>query len=166
MFSTSVFPEILKIAKLKQLFQKYNESSLQNYRHISSIPTISKIFEKSIYLQTYNYSNENNLFYKSHYGFRRGHFTELAALEVVSKIIDEMDKWLLPLDIYLDLSKAFDTIDHQILLDKTNILCYRIRGKNLELFKSYLTKRKQYVEIDDKIFYQLISKQVFHKGLY
>ena len=111
-------------------------------------PTISKIFEKSIYLQTYNYIIENNLFYKSQYGFHRGHSTELAALEVVSKIIDEMDKGLLPLNIYLDLSKAFYTIDHQILLEK--LAFHGIRGKNLKLFKGYLTNRKQYVEIDDK----------------
>ena len=122
---------------------------MQNYRPISLLPTISKIFEKSIYLQTYNYFIENNLFYKSQYGFRRGHSTELAALEVVSKIIDETDKGLLPLNIYLDLSKAFDTIDHQILLEK--LAFYGIRVKNLKLFKSYLTNRKQYVEIDDKI---------------
>ena len=90
----------------------------------------------------------NDLFYKSQYGFRDGHSTELAALEVVSKIIDEMDKGLLPLNIYLDLSKAFDTIDHQILLEK--LAFYGIRGKSLDLFKSYLTSRKQYVEIDGK----------------
>ena len=90
----------------------------------------------------------NDLFYKSQYGFRGGHSTELAAFEVVSKIIDEMDKGLLPLNIYLDLSKAFDTIDHQILLGK--LAFYGIRGKSLDLFKSYLTSRKQYVEIDGK----------------
>ena len=91
----------------------------------------------------------NDLFYKSQYGFRGGHSTELAALDVVSKIIDEMDKGLLPLNIYLDLSKAFDTIDHQILLEKLAFYC--IRGKSLDLFKSYLTNRKQDVEIDGKM---------------
>ena len=64
----------------------------------------------------------NDLFHKSQCGFRGGHSTVLASLEVVSKIIDEMDKGLLPLTIYPDLSKAFDTIDHQILLKKTSIL--------------------------------------------
>ena len=148
MFSTNVFPDRLKIAKVKPLFKKDDESSLQNYRPISLLPTISKIFEKSIYLQTYNHFLVNDLFYKSQYGFRGGHSTELAALEVVSKIIDEMDKGLLPLNIYLDLSKAFDTIDHQILLEK--LAFNGIRGKSLDLFKSYLTSRKQYVEIDGK----------------
>ena len=101
-----------------------------------------------MYLQTYNHFLVNDLFYKSQYGFRGGHSTELAAMEVVSKIIDEMDKGLLPLNIYLDHSKAFDTIDHRIVLEK--LAFYDIRGKSLDLFKSYLTNRKQNVEIDGK----------------
>ena len=87
----------------------------------------------------------NDLFYKNQYGFRGGHSTELAALEVVSENIDEMDEGILPLNIYIDLSKAFDTINHQILLEKLAFY-----GICLDLFKSYLTNIKQYVEIDGK----------------
>ena len=65
-----------------------------------------------------NYFGENNIFFPSQYGFRKGHSTEYAVLEVVEKIIEQMDKGNIPVNIYLDLSKAFDTIDHHILLGK------------------------------------------------
>ena len=135
MFTTGIFPERLKIAKIKPLYKKDDESILSNYRPISLLPAISKIFEKAIYLQTYEYFCENNLFFPSHYGFRKGHYTEFAGLEEVEKIIEQMDKGNIPVTIYLDLSKAFDTIDHHILLEK--LPYYGIHGKSLDLFKSY-----------------------------
>ena len=147
MFTTGIFPERLKIAKVKPLHKKDDESILSNYRPISLLPAISKILEKAIYLQTYEYFIENNLFYSSQYGFRKGHSTEYAGLEVVEKIIEQMDKGNIPLNIYLDLSKAFDTINHQILLEK--LAYYGVHGKSLDLFKSYLSNRKQFVEIDE-----------------
>ena len=118
MFTTGIFPERLKIVKVKALYKKDDKSILSNYRPISLLPAISKIFEKAIYLQTYEYFCENNLFFPSQYGFRKGHSTEFAGQEVVEKIIEQMDKGNIPVNIYLDLSKAFDTIDHHILLEK------------------------------------------------
>ena len=107
MFTTGIFPERLKIAKVIPLHKKDDESILSNYRHISLLPAISKILEKAIYLQTDEYFIKNNLFYSSQYGFRKGHSSEYAGLEVVEKIIEQMDKGNIPLNIYLDLSKAF-----------------------------------------------------------
>ena len=77
----------------------------------------------------------NNLFYDSQYGFRPGHSTEYAAIELSDRIISAMDKNKIPLNIYLDLSKAFDTLDHAILLDK--LFHYGIRGNPLKLISSY-----------------------------
>ena len=87
------------------------------------------------------------LFSNSQYGFRSGHSTEYAAIDLVDNIITQMDNNEIPISIFLDLSKAFDTIDHAILLHK--LQHYGIDGIHLQLFKSYLSNRKQYVEIDD-----------------
>ena len=80
--------------------------------------SISKIFEKVIDNQIYEYLSSNNLFYSSQYGFRERHSTELAILEIIDRIIVEMDKGHSPINIILDLSKAFDTLNHNILLDR------------------------------------------------
>ena len=81
------------------------------------------------------------------YGFRPKHSTEYAALELIDRIINEMDKNEIPIDIFLDLSKAFDTIDHTILLHKLKY--YGLEDSTLRLFESYLKNRKQYTEIEE-----------------
>ena len=112
------------------------------------MPAISKVFEKVAYIQLYNYLKDNELLYQSQYGFRQLHSTELATLELTDKIYMSLDDKKIPLAIFLDLSKAFDTIDHSILLYK--LKHYGIQGSALNWFKSYLTNRKQHVEFNDK----------------
>ena len=92
------------------------------------------------------YLKDSKLFFDHQYGFRPKHSTEYAALELIDRIIIQMDQDEIPINIYLDLSKAFDTIDHLILIDKLKY--YGINGTNLNLFSSYLNNRKQYTEID------------------
>ena len=111
------------------------------------LPSISKIFEKVIFNQLYNYFQEKSLFYSAQYGFREGHSTELAALELVDRITLGMDKMNTPISIFLDLSKAFDTLNHSILLEKLQY--YGIVGTAFDLMKSYLTNRQQFVEVDN-----------------
>ena len=101
------------------------------------------MFERVIFEQLYNYLNSLNLFYHGQYGFRENHSTELAALELIDRVIQYLDKGETPISVFLDLSKAFDTLDHSILLSKLEY--YGIRDNALELFKSYLSNRKQYV---------------------
>ena len=119
MLNTGIFPDKLKIAKIKPIYKKDEETKFTNYRPISLLPAISKVFEKIIFKQLYQFFVDNKLLYNSQYGFREGHSTEFATLELVDKIILEMDKMNTPVNIYLDLSKAFDTLDHQILIKKT-----------------------------------------------
>ena len=95
----------------------------------------------------YDYFVENKLLYESQYGFRKLHSTEYAALEFTDKIITNLDQGKLPLAIFLDLSKAFDTIDHSILIHKLHY--YGIQGTALNWFKSYLYNRKQYVQFNN-----------------
>lgn len=146
---TGIFPQSLKIAKIIPIFKKENPHITDNYRPVSLLPIISKIFEKVVFIQVYDYFTENDLLYKSQYGFRKLHSTELAALEFTDKIVANLEQGKLPLAIFLDLSKAFDTIDHNILLDKLRF--YGISGKALEWFRSYLQKRKQYVQYGDSV---------------
>ena len=143
--NTGIFPDTLKIAKVRPLYKKGDDILLSNYRPISLLPSFSKIFEKVIYQQTYSYFQTNNLLYSSQYGFRSGHSTEYAGLEIVDRIIQELDKNEIPINIYLDLSKAFDTLDHSILLQKLKF--YGITGISLDVFENYLSGRRQYMEL-------------------
>ena len=124
--------------------QKGEKVLLKNYRPISILPSISKIFEKVIFNQVYQYFSHNNLFYPSQYGFRSGYSTEQAVLDIVDRVIQDMDKGNSPINVYLDLSKAFDTLNHEILLD--TLSHYGIKGKAISVFASYLNRRQQYVE--------------------
>ena len=118
-----------------------------NYRPISLLPIFSKVIEKVICIQINGFFVENKLFFNHQYGFRSGHSTELAALELTDRNITALDNHNTPLNIFLDLSKAFDTLDHTILSDK--LLYYGIRGTAYNLLRSYLANREQFVELND-----------------
>ena len=143
---TGIFPDKLKNAKVIPLFKKGDPEQIDNYRPISILPAISKIIEKTIFIQLYEYFNTNDLLYKSQYGFRPKHSAELAALEIVDKIIYQMDNSETPISVFLDLSKAFDVLDHNILLYKLKY--YGINSNSLQLLENYLTNRKQYIEFE------------------
>ena len=107
----------------------------------------SKVIEKVICIQINDFFVENKLFCNHLYGFRSGHSTELAALELTDRIMTALDNHNTPLNTFLDLSKAFDTLDHTILLDK--LLYYGIRGTAYNLLSSYLANREKFVELND-----------------
>ena len=94
---------------------------------------MSKVFEKIVFKQTYTYFDDHNLFFGNQYGFRKKHSTELDVLEVIDRITNQLDKGLTPMNIYLDLSNAFDTLDHEILIYKLQY--YGVSGSALRLFK-------------------------------
>ena len=144
---TGIFPTKLKIAKVTPIYKKDDENLFINYRPISILPAFSKVFEKVIFNQLYDYFDTYKLFYNSQYGFRKNHSTELATIELVDKVTHEMDIGNLPMCIFLDLSKAFDTLNHIILLNKLKY--YGLNGTSLTLFENYLTNRQQYVQYDD-----------------
>ena len=114
---------------------------------ISVLPSISKLFEKVIYQQLYKYFEDSNVFYESQYDCRKGHFTELASLELVNRLLSEMDKGGVPLAIFIDLSKSLDNFAHDILLNK--LKCYGLTGKSINRLKCHLTNRQQYVHYDN-----------------
>ena len=128
------------------MYKKDDVHQLENYRPISLLPAISKIFERVVYKQLYQYFDSNNYFYSSQYGFRKGHSTEHAVLEVTDKIMAEIDRGNTPLTVFLDPSKAFDTLDHQILSEKLEF--FGLTGMASNWVHSYLSERQQYVEIN------------------
>ena len=115
---------------------------LKNYRPISILPCFSKLLEKCIFNRIYSFLCNNNILSKCQYGFRRNHSTAHALMDLQDKIISAIDNNNFGLGIVMDLSKAFDIVDHEILLYK--LKHYGIRGNALKWFNSYLNNRSQY----------------------
>ena len=141
---TGIYPSQLKLSRVKPLFKSGDQSRFCNYRPISLLPSLSKIFERVIFDQLLDYFTNNNLLCLNQFGFRSGHCTELAALRLVDHLITQLDSCRVPTNIYIDLSKAFDTLNHGILLQKLKY--YGITGNSINLLQSYLSERCQYVE--------------------
>ena len=142
-FLTGIVPTKLKIAKVIPLYKTKDPALFCNYRPISLLPVFSKILERLMYNRLYNFLTEHNILSMNQFGFRKKYSTFLALMELVDNITKNIDGGNYSIGIFLDLSKAFDTIDHTILLDK---LCrYGIRGVTLNWFKHYLNDRKQFV---------------------
>ena len=112
--------QILKIAKaeLAPIFKANDKEHFSIYRPISLLPSISKIFESVIYQQLMKYLLENKLLLSQQYGFRANHSTELAALNLIDRLTYDLDNGKIPVNIYIDLAKAFDTLQHETLLNK------------------------------------------------
>ena len=145
--SKGVFPECLKTARVIPLFKKGDETLCSNYRPISLLSCFHKLFEKIMKLKLLEFLNENNVLYKYQFGFRKTHSTNLALLEVTEQLYANLDVENYGLGIYLDFQKAFDTVNHEILLHKLHH--YGIRGNILDWFKSYLKNRKQFTFINE-----------------
>ena len=144
--SNGIFPDTLKIAEVIPVFKKGNKLSCNNYRPISLLSNLSKIFEKILHERTYNFLNECNLFYSLQFGFRHKHSTNHALIKITELIRKAIDNKKIACGVFIDLQKAFDTVNHKILLQK--LKHYGIRGVAYNLFESYLNSRYQYVSIN------------------
>ena len=142
-----IFPSDMKIAKVTPVFKAGEKNDPGNYRPISVLPCFSKILEKIMYNRLYDYLTEHKILYKKQFGFQQKHSTEHALLELINEISDSFEKDKFTIGVFIDLSKAFDTVDHDILTKKLER--YGVTGTNLTWFKSYLTGRKQCVAYDD-----------------
>ena len=142
-----MFPDQLKIAKVVPILKKGDTTTFNNYRPISLLPAMSKVIEIIIFNQLSEHLENNKLLNSSQYGFRSGHSTDYAALELIDRLITKMDRNEVPINIYLDLSKAFDIIDHFILIDKLKY--YGISEAPSLLLKNYLTDRKKCTEMNN-----------------
>lgn len=148
-FTTGVVPREIKIAKVVPIFKSGDASLFCNYRPISLLSIFSKVFERLMYFQLIDYIEKNQLLYKYQCAFREKYSTEIALMSLVDKIIDTFENNRYGVGIFIDLAKAFDTVNHKILLDKLH--CYGIRGICNDWFHSYLSDRSQYTVFNDTL---------------
>ena len=136
---SGIFPDQLKIAKVTPIYKKDDKKIITNNRPISVLPVVSKVFETVIHEQLSDYFSSNNLFSAQQYGFRKNSSTELAALELIDRLLAQLKNHMIPINFHLDLTKAFDSLNHDILLDKLSY--YGVNGTAKTLLKSYLSDK-------------------------
>ena len=146
-FENGIYFERMKTSKVLPLFKNSdNRLDMNNYRPISLLSNINKIFEKLMHSRLYSFLEKHKCIFNSQFGFRKNHSTEHALFSLTEKVRSALDKNEISCGIFIDLKKAFDTVSHSILLKKLDY--YGIRGVGNDWFKSYLTNRNQFVDID------------------
>ena len=146
---SGVFPDKGKTARVIPVYKnKGSKNAFDNYRPISLLPVFSKIIEKLIYDKLFEFLVRYQILFETQYGFRKGRNTTHATLDFIKTIEEAIESNQYAIGVFCDLSKAFDTLNHEILLSKLEH--YGIRGTANRWFRSYLTDRKQYVELNSK----------------
>lgn len=145
-FSSGVFPQKMKTAKIIPIFKNGDMHVFNNYRPISILSQFSKIIEKWFTCKLDNFLEKNNLLFEYQYGFRSNRSTSTALIHFTDEVLAAMDKKHYMVSVFLDLQKAFDTVNHELLLLK--LLDYGIRGHAFKWLESYLNDRQQYVQFN------------------
>ena len=140
-----VFPDEIKIARVLPLYE--NDPMIANhYRPISILPSFSKPFEQTMYTRLLNFLMKHKVLYEYHFWFRHNHSVYMSLIILVGKIIISLNNGDYTIGLFLDFKNAFDTINHDILINKLEM--YGIRGTAKRWIESYLTDRYQFVEYD------------------
>ena len=142
-FSDGIFPDALKSCKVVPIHKGGSMDDLNNYRPISLLSIFDKIIEKLIHHRLYNFLEFHNILFDNQFGFRKNNSTSFALMQITEKIKETIENKKFGCGIFIDLRKAFDTVNHKILLKKLEH--YGIRGIALNWFTSYLFNRKQFV---------------------
>ena len=138
-----VVPNEFKVAKVVPIYKSGDRRLINNYRPVSVLPCFSKILEKLMYNRISNFIHKHSLLNEYQFGFRQKRSTNQALIVLLDKITAALDKGDIVLGVFLDFSKDFDTVDHQILLNK--MYKYGIRGIAFKWMESYLSNRRQFV---------------------
>jgi hypothetical protein len=147
--NTGRVPDKLKEAMITPVYKSDDRKSFGNYRPISILPIFSKILERIIYNRLLTYLDKMHILSSNQYGFRKNYSTYMALIELIDSLSHSIDNNEYTIGIFVDLSKAFDTVDHKILISKLNH--YGIRGTPLMWFKDYLSDRKQTVKFNETV---------------
>jgi len=141
--SSGIVPDKLKLAKVVPVYKNKCESCIPgNYRPISLLSVFDKLLEKVMYARRYSYLQAHNILYKYQFGFRKKYSTSMALIDFIEKNYQNQNDGKLCAGVYIDLLKAFDTVNHDILLYKLHN--YGICGVIYDWFRNYLTNRQQY----------------------
>ena len=132
---------MFQYAKVMALFKKGDKHDRDNYRPISILPSVSKVIERLVHLQLYGHLTQNKLLFDNQFGFRQRRSTATALCRFTDDLLTNMDEGKFTGVVYLDLKKAFDTVDHKILI--LRLKAAGVSGLTLNLFHSYLTSRCQ-----------------------
>ena len=143
--SEGTFPDLLKLANVCPIYKKNDKTKCENYRPISLLSNLSKIFERMMHTRIYDFLEKCDVIYKLQFGFRKKYSTNHSLLSIVESIRDNLDNKTFSCGVFVDLEKAFDTVNHTILLKK--LAHYGIRGKSNEWFASYFSGRQQKVSL-------------------
>ena len=143
---TGTHPDCLKLAMVIPIHKKGSKLEVGNYRPISLLSNINKLLVKIVHVRTYSFLEKYKCLYKYQFGFRKQHSTNHALIEITEKIRKALDSGKFACGIFVDLQKAFDTVNHEILLKKLDH--YGLRGATNSWFESYLNNRKQVVSIN------------------
>ena len=146
--TTGVVPAAWKIARIQPIFKSGDKFQVCNYRPIAILPVLSKIIEKAVNKNLLEYLSEKRLLNPKQFGFRPNHSCETALICMVDELAMNVDKGYVNGLALIDLRKAFDMVDHRILISK--LAKYGCSDKCLTWFKSYLNDRKQYVSMQNK----------------
>ena len=144
-FSSGYYPKLLKYGKIIPVFKANSQDQVNNYRPISLLPILNKICEKLMYARLINFIQKNKILYPHQFGFQKNKSTTLAIIDICNKLVESIENKHFSCCIFLDFAKAFDTVDHEILISKLEY--YGIRGIALDWFRSYLKDRTQRIYV-------------------
>jgi len=142
---SGVFPDKLKTARVVPVHKAGDKTNVNNYRPISTLPFLSKVFEKLMYKRLVSFLSDNDILSNNQFGFRKSRSTSDAVIEWLNNVYESFDNRNILVSIFIDLSKAFDTVNHRILMNKLDNI--GIRGGVKSWFGSYISNRKQFVSV-------------------